>query len=81
MNITTFELAGGSTNIDYLQGTKECDLPFSKVSNVFPSRPAFILFSLHVVSPIFSEKIPAVMVVESFAVCPLLRGIIGQSMC
>ncbi|GMI15222.1 hypothetical protein TrVE_jg236 [Triparma verrucosa] len=29
-NMTTFEVSGGSDNIDYLKGTKECDLPFSK---------------------------------------------------
>ena len=30
-NVTTFEVGGGADNIDYLKGTKECDLPFSKV--------------------------------------------------
>ena len=31
-NVTTFEVGGGTENIDYLKGTKECDLPFSRVS-------------------------------------------------
>ena len=30
-NTTTFEVSGGSDKVDYLSGTKECDLPFSKV--------------------------------------------------
>ena len=31
-NTTTFELSKGSRHIDYLKGTKLCDLPFSKVN-------------------------------------------------
>jgi palmitoyltransferase len=31
-NVTTFECGKGSENIDYLKGTKDCDLPFSRVS-------------------------------------------------
>ena len=32
-NVTSFEVGGGE-DIDYLKGTKECDLPFSRVSFV-----------------------------------------------
>ena len=35
-NSTTFEITkGGEGGIDYLQGTKECDLPFSNVSSAW----------------------------------------------
>jgi DHHC palmitoyltransferase len=33
-NTTTFEASKGTSHIDYLTGTKACDLPFSKVSFV-----------------------------------------------
>jgi hypothetical protein len=32
-NSTSFEMGAGVEHVDYLKGTKECDLPFSKVRN------------------------------------------------
>jgi len=37
-NTTTFEVSGGADKVDYLKGTKECDLPFSKVSSLARGR-------------------------------------------
>jgi len=31
-NVTTFECGKGAEHVDYLKGTKDCDLPFSRVS-------------------------------------------------